>query len=480
MVDLLIEHGFVLTMVGSGVGMIEDGSVAIDDGKIVAVGKSGKIPQTARRARKKINARGKAVLPGFIDAHVHSHLSLFRGEAQDVPESEWMIRTVEPFEKHINEEAAVKAARLHLLEGLKAGTTLFGDYGPFMESVAAKVYSKSGVRGNLASSVSEIGSLEEGRGGKVLYDFDPQVGERELQENLRLIEHWHGKANGRITCCLGPLAADMMSKELLLRMKGIAAERNLLMHFHLAQGARESAQMQARYGLSTVQFLDKIGFLRPNLMGVHCHGASDDELRLIAERGVRMLSCPSAIALIDGIVSPVWQFLEFGGYAAALGSDQACGNNNCSNMFREMKMAALLNKVRSRDPTALPAWKALRLTTIEAAKALGLERSLGSLEPGKKADLVLVGLKTPQTVPVLTKPVRNIASNLVYSANGSEVQTVIIDGKVVMENRRVLTMREDRVLEDAQKAAEEIASKASEDYYAAGSLLTKRTEEGLL
>lgn len=480
MTDLMIEHGFVLTMVGPGVGIIEDGSVAIDDGKIVAVGKSGNIPQGVRRARRKINARGKAILPGLIDAHVHSHLSLFRGEAQDVPESEWMIRTVEPFEKHMREECAVKAARLHVVEGLKAGTTLFGDYGPFMESAAEKVYSKVGVRGNLASTISEIRSLEEGHGGKALYDFDPQAGERTLQGNLRLIDRWHGKADGRITCCLGPLAADMMSRELLLRVKEIAVERNLMMHFHLAQGARESAQIERRYGMSTVQFLDKMGFLCPSLMGVHCHGASDEELRLIAERGVRMISCPSAIAMIDGIVSPVWQYLEAGGYSAALGSDQACGNNNCSNMFKEMKMAALLNKVRNRDPTALPAWKVLRLVTIDAAKTLGLEKNVGSLESGKSADLVIVDLKTPQMIPILSSPVRNIVSNLVYSAMGNEVETVIVDGKIVMENRRILTIPEEKVLKEAQEAAEDLAKISADDYHAAGSLLSRRAREGFL
>ena len=479
MIDLIIEHAFVLTMVGAGAGVIEDGTISVDGGKIVAVGKSRKIPASHRRARRKINARGRAVLPGLMDAHVHTHLSLIRGEAQDIPESEWMIRAVEPFEKQLNEEVAIKAARLGVAEGIKAGTTLFGDYGPFMNSVAEKVYAKVGVRANITSIINEIGTLE-GEDNAGLYRFDPKVGKRKLDENLRLVDRWHGKASGRITCCLGPHAADMMSPDLLLKVKEVALEKNLLMHFHLAQGARESAQIKSRYGMSTVQFLDKTGFLCPNLMGVHCHGAGDEEIRLIAERGVRMISCPSAIAMIDGIVSPLWQYLQAGGYAAALGSDQACGNNNCSNMFNEMKMAALLNKVRSRDPTALPAWKALRLTTIEGARTLGLEKRLGSIERGKSADLIIVDLKAPQTTPVLSGPVRNIVPNLVYSARGNEVETVIVDGRIVMENRRILTIREERVLEEAQNAADKIASRATKDYFSAGSLLSRTAREGLL
>lgn len=186
-----------------------------------------------------------------------------------------------------------------------------------------------------------------------------------------------------------------------------------------------------------------------------------------------------AIALIDGIVSPVWQFLEAGGYSAALGSDQACGNNSC-NMFTEMRMAAFLNKVRSRDPTVLPAWRVLRLVTIDAAKTLGLENQLGSIEKGKRADLIIVNLKTPQTTPILTTPVRNVVSNLVYSARGSEVDTVIVDGGIIMENRKILTIREERALEEAQKAAEKIASRAAQDYYKAESLLARNAKEGLL
>jgi 5-methylthioadenosine/S-adenosylhomocysteine deaminase len=427
---------------------------------------------------KKIDASGKAVMPGLIDAHVHTHLGLFRGEAQDIPEAEWMTKAVEPFVRHLTEDSAVKSARLIVTEGLKAGTTLFNDYGPFVYPAADQVYAKLGVRANLASNIKEIGPLNA-PDEKGLYQFDHDTGRKTLEENLRLIDTWHNEADGRITCSLGPVAADMLSDRLLLRVRDIAVERNLLMHFHLAQGARESAQIRTRYGMSTVQFLDKIGFLCPSVMGVHCHGASDEELRLLAKRGVRMISCPSAIALIDGIVSPVWQFLEAGGYSAALGSDQACGNNSC-NMFTEMRMAAFLNKVRSRDPTALPAWRVLRLVTIDAAKTLGLERKLGSIEKGKRADLIIVNLKTPQTTPILTTPVRNIVPNLVYSARGSEVDTVIVNGRIIMENRKILTVREKKVMEEAQRAAERIAEKAAQAYYDAGSLLTRYMRDGFL
>lgn len=458
MIDILIDHAFVLRMVGADLGLIENAAVAVDEGRIVAVGKLGSFPSAYRSARKRMNARGKVVLPGLIDAHVHTHLGLFRGQAQDVPESDWMVGHVEPLARHLTKDAAVHSARLIVVEGLKAGTTLFNDYGPFVNYAAGPVYSKLGVRANLASTINEtasLGSPDE----KGLYQFSPEVGERTLSDNLRLIDKWQNAAGGRITCSLGPQAADMLSEQLLLRVKETAVEKGLLMHFHLAQGAREAAQIKSRYGLSTVQFLDRLGFLCSNLMGVHCHGASSDELRLIAKRNVRMISCPNSIGLIDGIVSPVWEFLEAGGYSAALGSDQACGNNSC-NMFAEMRMAAILNKVRSRDPTVLPASRALRLVTIDAAKTLGLEQRVGSIEKGKRADLIVIDLKTPQTTPILSSPAGNIIPNLVYSARGSEVETVIVDGRIIMEDRRILTANEDRVIEEAQRAAQRIVGKA--------------------
>jgi len=475
LIDLLIDHAFILTMVGPDLGLIENGATAVDQGTIVAVGKLRSFPSAYRSAKKRIDARGKILLPGLIDAHVHTHLGLFRGEAQDIPESDWMVKAVEPLARHLTKESAVTAAKLIVIEGLKAGTTLFNDYGPFVNSTASEVYSKLGLRANLASTITETTSLNapDERG---LYEFNSDIGERTLNDNLRLVGRWHNRASGRITCSLGPLAADMMSEQLLRRVKAIAVEKKLLMHFHLAQGARESAQIKVRYGMSTVQFLDGLGFLCPNLMGVHCHGASSEELRLIAKRNVRMISCPSAIALIDGIVSPVWEFLEAGGYSAALGSDQACGNNSC-NMFTEMRMAAFLNKVRCQDPTALPASRALRLVTIDAAKTLGLEEKVGSIEKGKRADLIIVNLKTPQTTPILSSPVRNIVPNLVYSARGCEVETVIVDGRIIMEDRKVLTANEDKVIEDAQRAAERIVGKAALEQNVAASLLAEDTRQ---
>jgi 5-methylthioadenosine/S-adenosylhomocysteine deaminase len=344
--------------------------------------------------------------------------------------------------------------------------------------VVEYVYKKVGVRAMVASTINEI-SPRSRRIADELYPLDPEIGNQKLKYSLELVDAWHGAVNGRITCLLAPHAADMMSKELLLRVKEIAEERNLLIHIHIAQGGREAIQMKMRYGKSSVRFLDDIGFLSSRVIGAHCHQTTNDEVALLAERGVRYVSCPSSIGLIDGITPPLHLYIASGGWAAGLGSDQASGNN-CHNMLMEMKVAALLNKTRHQDPTVLPSWKVLRIATIEGARCLGLDGTIGTIEKGKKADLIILDLKSPHMTPIISKPVRNIAPNIVYSARGDEVETVIVDGNILMEAKQVLTMDEERVIQEAQKAAEEITNKASEDFYKADSFLAKTMKKGLL
>jgi 5-methylthioadenosine/S-adenosylhomocysteine deaminase len=477
LVDILIKNGFLLTMKGEGVGALEDGAVAIEGNQIVAVGKTQDVERQFPSTGQTFDARGKAVLPGFVDAHIHTGMTILRGQGQDVPEIEWMLKTQGPFGRYTTSEHRLKASTLGVLEALKSGTTCFGEIGAGSE-VVEKVYVPSGVRAKIGSTINEISPGSQ-RSAYELYEFDPAAGERRLAQSLDMVNKWHGAAGGRITCLLAPQAADMVSRELLLRVKEIAKEKDLLVHIHIAQGGREEIQMKLRYGKSAPRFLDEIGFLDSSVIGAHCHQTTDEEVALLAQRKIRYVSCPSSISIIDGITPPLQVYLAAGGQAAGLGSDQASGNNS-HNMMTELKIAALLNKTRHRDPTVLPAWKVLRIATIEGASCIGLDREIGSLEEGKKADLMMLNLKVPHLTPVISTPVRNVAPNIVYSARGDEVETVIVDGKVLMENRRALTMNEESVIEEAQRAAEEVTSKAAEDYYKADSLLAKTMKKGLL
>jgi len=478
MADIYVKNGFLLTMQGEGVGSIQDGAVAIEGNTIVAVGKTVDLDKEYGGAEHVFDAKGKAVLPGFVDAHVHTSNTLIRGEGQDVPEIEWMLKTQAPFGAHHKPGDRLLGSALGVLEAVKSGTTCFGEIGGNMAPAAEKVFGPSGVRAHLANTINEIGPGSRPDPHKP-YIFFSDIGERKLKESIEFIDEWEGAFGGRITTMFSPHAADMMSQELLLRVKEEANQRGMMSHIHIAQGGREAIQINLRYGTSTVKHLNDIGFLDNTVIGAHCHQTSDEEVALLAKSGMRYVSCPASIGVIDGITPPLALYLASGGVSAGIGSDQASGNNH-HNMLVEMKVAALLNKCRHTDPTLLPAWKMLRIATIEGAETIGLGDSIGSLEPGKKADLLLLNLKVPHMMPIITTPVPNIAPNIVYSARGDEVETVIIDGEIVVKDHEVLTMDEEKVMEDAQKASTAITESAAEDYFKADSYLAKAVKKGLL
>jgi len=474
MTDILIKNGFVITMEGSGAGVIEKGAVAVKGSVIEDVGPTDEL-EKKYRAHRVFDAEGKAVMPGLIDAHIHTSLALLRGIAQDT--NNWLQKGIGPFKPHFTKDEIVKGSMMNILEGIKAGTTTFCDYDNPMTEIAEN-YLRIGARARIASMINELPpdlhKLEIGE----LYPFDASCGENMLMENIKLIEEWHGRGNGRITCVFGPQGPDMLSRELLLEIKHLAEKYDTKIYLHVAQGDREIDQMIKRYGRRSVEFLDEIGYLNERLVAIHLTEATKEEAQLMAKRGASMVHCPGSIGIIDGLVPPVLEFLDAGG-TAALGSDQAPGNN-CSNMFNEMKFAAILNKVKMGDPTVMPAWKVMRMATIEGAKAIGLENEIGSLRPGKKADIIIVNMSEPGLCPVITRPVRNIVPNLVYSARGHEVETVIIDGNIVMENRKVLTVNEKEVMYRAQKAAEGLALRAGEDFVNSGTKTVEMMEKGYL
>jgi 5-methylthioadenosine/S-adenosylhomocysteine deaminase len=234
-----------------------------------------------------------------------------------------------------------------------------------------------------------------------------------------------------------------------------------MIHMHVAQGDREIDQMLKRYGKRTPAFLEQIGYLDDQLLAVHLTEATDDETTQIAYSGARMVLCSGSIGIIDGIVPPAVVFRSAGGMVA-LGSDQAAGNN-CNNIFNEMKLTALFNKIKYRDPTVLPAWEVLRMATIEGAQALGMADDIGSIRTGKKADLILVDLNALNLMPVLTEPIRNIVPNLVYAASGHEVDLVMVDGRILVRDGKVIHIDEDAVRAEVQQRAQEVAAAVKRD-----------------
>ncbi len=467
-VDKLLIHAHLLTMQGGGVGYIADGAVAVTDSSIVAVGPTKMLTERFSAAET-IDVTGCAVLPGLIDAHMHTPYAVVRGVAQDV--ASWMQKALAPYSRHMTNRAMLAGTRLNILEGLRSGTTTFGDYADPIPGWA-EAFEDAGVRACLTPLINAlpVGGMAEWRVGDV-YPLDEERGQEMIDTAVAFVQTWQGAAEGRITTMLGPQGADMISREQLLQIKEIADKHGLMIHLHLAQGDREIDQMLKRYGKRTPAFLDEIGYLDSQLLGVHLTEATDEEAQLLARRGVRMALCSGSIGIIDGIVPPAHEFRQAGGLVC-LGSDQASGNN-CNNIFNEMKLTALFNKIKFRDPTIMPAWEVLRMATIEGAQAIGLGDEIGSLEVGKKADLIVVNLMEPNLLPVLEEPVRTIVPNLVYAGTGREVRTVMIDGRIVMRDGEILTLDGEVIKREAQEEAEKVARRVVADPVHRGLALLK-------
>ena len=475
LVDVLFEHAHLLTMQGGGVGYVPDGAVAVRGSKIVAVGRTADLAAWYEAAEV-IDAAGHAMLPGLIDAHMHTPWAIARGVAQDV--SHWMQRGLAPYARHLLPPMALAGSRLNILEALKAGTTTMGDFAVPYDGWA-ELFVDAGVRAVLTPTINALprGGMAGWNVGE-LYPLDEGEGDRSIYAAVAFAREWHKAEDGRITVMYGPQAPDMLDRDQLLHVKRLAAADGLRIHMHVAQGDREIDQMLKRYGRRTPDYLDQIGYLDEQLLAVHLTEASEDEAAMIAYSGASMVLCSGSIGIIDGVVPPAHHFRSSGGLVA-LGSDQAAGNN-CNNIFNEMKLTALFNKIRYRDPTVMPAWEVLRMATAEGARALGMDDAIGSIEEGKQADLILVDLRSLNLTPVLAEPIRNIVPNLVYAATGREVDLVMVAGRILLRDGRVLIADEDDVRARAQEMAEELAAAVGRDPVHHGMALLDAMDKGWL
>lgn len=443
-VDWLFNHAHLFTLRGDGVGYVPDGAVAVAGNRIVAAGTSAEVAEQltkagAGRPQQEVDATHFALLPGLIDAHIHTQLGLLRGVAQDM--RDWMMQGVLPYMLELKPKWQLLSAQLTVMEALKSGTTTFGDFLVFPDPRLFEFYLSSGIRVRPILPVFELGP-ELLTGGK-LYQLDSHMGRASYNEALRLHAEYHGAADGRIQCMLGPFAPDFISAKMLDQCKETASAKGLPIQMHTAQGDRETEQMQLRYKKRTIPYLDEHEYLDRQFTAVHMTCASEDEVCHVAEQGSKLVVCNGSIGLIDGLIPPAVPFKKAGG-VVGLGSDQAAGNN-CCNVFNEMKLMALFGKMHTKDPTAMPAETVLRMATIDGAMALGLESEVGSIETGKKADLILVDTRHPTLQPLIAEPF-NLTANLVYAARGHEVSFVMIDGKPVYRDGQLQTIDEPAVI----------------------------------
>ena len=421
-VDMIVKAPHFFTMKGEGVGYMTGAAMVVNGGKIL--GFVGPEEEREYEADQVIELSHHAILPGFIDGHMHTGDAILRGLAQDT--NNWMMYGLQPFENAVTPEDKIAGSRMALLEAIRNGTTTLGDYWGEMDDVCAFI-DKVGARGNITQRV-RAAKYKVYKPGE-LYEFDDAMGEESLAETIALYDKWHNRAGGRIKILFGPQGVDFLSIELLKKTQKIVRERNTYMHIHVQQGDRETYQIVKRYGKRPVELMRDIELLDERVIAVHLTDCTEEEAKMVARTGASMIVNPGSIAIIDGIVCPSVAFQEAGGNCA-LGSDQAPGNN-CHNIFNEMKNVALFNKIKYQDPEVMPAWRALRMATIEGARAVGLGDIIGSLEAGKEADFIAIDLDKPTMLPVFTHPMRNIVPNIVYSARGEEVSLCAVQGQVI-------------------------------------------------
>lgn len=428
---ILIKDAQILPMTkqqGEGDYYVQ-GNIAIYNGRISGV---GNIPEDGD-FDKVIDASGCVVLPGLINTHTHAAMTLFRSYADDLPLMEWLNTKIWPIEGIMTGADVYWGTMLSILEMIKSGTTTFVDMYSFMDDVARAV-EESGIRGVLSRGVIGIGPN----------------GEASLMESVDFVKNWQGKASGRITTMLAPHAPYTCPPDYLKKVMNYADQLGVGIHIHLAETLSEVADMEKAYGKRPVELMNEIGLLERHVLGAHVVHVNEGELDILAEKKVGVAHNPQSNMKLASGIAPVAKMLRQG-IPVALGTDGASSNNNL-DMMEEMRSASLLQKVATMDPTSLPAYQTLEMATRNGAAVLKMEEEIGQIAVGKKADLILVDFHKPHLYPR-----HDTAAHLVYAAQSADVKTVVIDGKVVMENRQVLTMDEERILYEAEKCAKRLA-----------------------
>lgn len=431
--DILIQGCMVLPMAHQE--FITNGSIAIKDNRITFVGKRSAANKID--AETKLNAEGKVAIPGLINCHTHVPMTLFRGIAEDQKLDSWLKKTIWPLEAKLKTGDTYAGALLGCLEMIKSGTTCFADM-YFHEDMVAKAVEKSGLRAVLAEGI--IGINEK------------TLGEKMLKTSANFAKTFHRHANGRVTTLLGPHSAYSCSSELLMKVREKAYEIGSGVHTHLAESKKMFCKVQKEHGRSEVEFLNRIGFLKGHTLVAHCIHLSDKDRHVLAQRNVNVAYVPVANMKLGLGGARINDLIDLG-VNVGLGTDGPASNNTL-DMFETMKVAALLQKHIYLDPKMLPSIEVLKMATLQGAKALRLENSVGSLEVGKKADIVLIDVSKPHL-----KPLHNIYASIIYSARGNDVDTVIVDGKIIMADRHVKTLDEQNVMEEAEKTALDLLSR---------------------
>ena len=433
--DLLVSGGTVVTMDGART-IYDDGAVAIRGDLIVAVGQRSEV-EGKYHAQETINARGKLILPGFINGHTHVPMALFRGLHDDVTLDEWLRKYIFPAEaKNVNQEFVRWGTRLAAAEQIRAGVTTFADMYYFEDAIAEETKA-AGMRGVL---------------GETFIDF-PAPDNRTEAETLayteKFLKKWQGDALIHPACA--PHSIYTCSRKTLQDAAALARKYHSAILIHVAEMKKEWEDSEKQNGMSPVEYLNTIGLLGPDVVAAHCIYVDEKDFQMLSEKQVGCVHNPSSNMMLASGVSPVAK-LRAAGVRVGLGTDGPAGSNNDLDLMEEIDLAAKLAKITQMDPRALNAQTVVEMGTIDGARALHMEKEIGSLENGKKADLILISLDEPNAVPMY-----NIYAQLAYALKASDVETVVIGGRLVMRDRKLLTVDEEQAMARARQYKDTIS-----------------------
>jgi len=430
--DLVLTGKYLLTIDDHDT-IIENGGAAVSGDRILEIGPAEELLKKYPQAPS-IREEHGLIMPGLINTHTHAAMACFRGLADDLPLMQWLQEYIFPAEARLTSEIVYHSTLLSLCEMIKSGTTGFCDMYLFAADVARAV-EQSGMRAWI---------------GEVLYDF-PSPNYGELENGFACIEALFKKYEGHdcITITVDPHSVYTCSPELLQRLGAVADQKNSLYVIHLSENRDEVRTCVERYHCSPVRHLENLGLLHERVVADHCVMITDDEIQLLADRGVKVAHCLESNMKLASGTAPLVKMLD-AGIVVGIGTDGSASNNDV-DMFGEMSSVAKIHKTACQDPTAMNARTTLRTATRGGAEALAAGRETGSLEPGKKADLIVLDLNQPHLTPIY-----NPESHLVYAARGSDVIHSVINGRVVMKNRQLKTLDEAAVLAEMRRISAEI------------------------
>ena len=435
----LIQNGTIIAMRNQKI--IRHGAIAIEDKNIIDVGKNRDLKRKYGTGYEKIDAKDKVVIPGLINTHQHAAMSLLRGYADDLPLQQWLEKWIWPIEKHLTPHDIYAGALLTATESIMSGTTTVNTmYHYTPEENEAKAFAETGLRGVI---------------GHVCFSWRKKEDKKALKD---LAKNWHDKANGLIRVSVDPHSPYTVDPEYMKELKEIKEELNqkyasekapIIWHTHVAETIDEKEKIRKAFKIKlkngVMTYLDSLGVLDKHVIAAHCVALTDRDIAIMKQRKVKASHNPiSNLKLASGI-SPVPKMLRKG-ITVSLGTDSPCSNNT-ADMFETMKATALLHKGVNKNPTLTPAKQVLAMATIEGAKALSWENEIGSIEVGKKADLTIIDFNKLHLCPSY-----NEISHLIYAAKSADVNTVIVNGKIVMENGHPTTIKIGKIMEMAEKA----------------------------